>query len=185
MNTFTVRSLFKHGYSLCAKDLFIHPSTSRTFCNYAVDRNLTTPWQKRYHQRETRPLPSLELKHWNINSTFIACDFQYFSTSIPHNSQTALKPKSPDRDSEKKPQSKTNVKSVVDEQVENQTQVQAQTENVTEKTETVPQTEEKLSIFQKFKKMYKEYWYVLLPVHCVTSVFWFGSFYYLSTRYTI
>lgn len=29
--------------------------------------------------------------------------------------------------------------------------------------------------------MYKEYWYVLVPVHCVTSVFWFGGFYYAAT----
>lgn len=40
----------------------------------------------------------------------------------------------------------------------------------------------KLGLFAKFKKMYKEYWYVLLPAHIVTSTVWFGSFYYLSTR---
>lgn len=39
----------------------------------------------------------------------------------------------------------------------------------------------KLGLFARFKKMYKEYWYVLVPVHCVTSVFWFGGFYYAST----
>lgn len=38
----------------------------------------------------------------------------------------------------------------------------------------------KLGLFARFKKMYKEYWYVLVPVHCVTSVFWFGGFYYAS-----
>ncbi|XP_050070705.1 uncharacterized protein C18orf19 homolog A [Anopheles maculipalpis] len=40
---------------------------------------------------------------------------------------------------------------------------------------------EKLGLFARFKKMYKEYWYVLVPVHCVTSVMWFGGFYYAST----
>ncbi|XP_049529297.1 uncharacterized protein C18orf19 homolog A [Anopheles darlingi] len=40
---------------------------------------------------------------------------------------------------------------------------------------------EKLGLFARFKKMYKEYWYVLVPVHCLTSVVWFGSFYYAST----
>ena len=30
---------------------------------------------------------------------------------------------------------------------------------------------------QKFKKMFKDYWYVLIPVHGVTSLAWFGSFY--------
>lgn len=38
----------------------------------------------------------------------------------------------------------------------------------------------KLGLFARFKKMYKEYWYVLVPVHCVTSVFWYGGFYYAS-----
>lgn len=39
----------------------------------------------------------------------------------------------------------------------------------------------KLGLFARFKKMYKEYWYVLVPVHCVTSVFWLGGFYYAAT----
>ncbi|EEB15890.1 conserved hypothetical protein [Pediculus humanus corporis] len=28
--------------------------------------------------------------------------------------------------------------------------------------------------------MYKEYWYVLIPVHLITSSIWFGGFYYLA-----
>lgn len=44
-----------------------------------------------------------------------------------------------------------------------------------------PETE-KLGLFARFKKMYKEYWYVLLPVHVVTSAGWLGGFYYLSLR---
>ncbi|XP_058812461.1 uncharacterized protein C18orf19 homolog A [Topomyia yanbarensis] len=39
----------------------------------------------------------------------------------------------------------------------------------------------KLGLVARFRKMYKEYWYVLVPVHCITSVFWFGGFYYAST----
>lgn len=42
--------------------------------------------------------------------------------------------------------------------------------------------EEKLGLFARFKQMSKQYWYVLLPVHVVTSCFWFGGFYYLSSR---
>ncbi|XP_023014125.2 protein FAM210A [Leptinotarsa decemlineata] len=38
----------------------------------------------------------------------------------------------------------------------------------------------KLSLFQKFKIMYRDYWYVLLPVHVVTSIGWFGGFYYMA-----
>jgi hypothetical protein len=29
----------------------------------------------------------------------------------------------------------------------------------------------------KFKQMAKDYWYILIPVHCFTSVFWAGGFY--------
>lgn len=40
----------------------------------------------------------------------------------------------------------------------------------------------KLGLFARFKLMYKKYWYVLLPVHCVTSIGWLGGFYYMSKR---
>jgi len=39
-----------------------------------------------------------------------------------------------------------------------------------------------LSLYQRFKLMYKEYWYVLLPVHVATSSVWLGGFYYLAIR---
>lgn len=44
-----------------------------------------------------------------------------------------------------------------------------------------PKEPAKLGLFARFRKMYKEYWYVLVPVHCFTSVFWFGGFYYAAT----
>nr|XP_014286684.1 protein FAM210A [Halyomorpha halys] len=47
------------------------------------------------------------------------------------------------------------------------------------KKESVP--EKKLSIFKRFKAMYRDYWYVLVPVHLVTSAVWFGSFYYMAS----
>ncbi|KAK5645764.1 hypothetical protein RI129_004228 [Pyrocoelia pectoralis] len=39
---------------------------------------------------------------------------------------------------------------------------------------------EKQGLFQKFKAMYRDYWYVLVPVHLVTSAAWFGGFYYMA-----
>ncbi|XP_021922533.1 uncharacterized protein C18orf19 homolog A isoform X2 [Zootermopsis nevadensis] len=39
---------------------------------------------------------------------------------------------------------------------------------------------EKLSLLQRFKQMYRDYWYVLVPVHLITSLGWFGGFYYLA-----
>lgn len=40
----------------------------------------------------------------------------------------------------------------------------------------------KLGLFARFKLMYRKYWYVLIPVHCVTSAGWLAGFYYLSQR---
>lgn len=42
--------------------------------------------------------------------------------------------------------------------------------------------DKKLGLFARFKKMAKEYWYVLIPVHLFTSAFWFGGFFYMSKR---
>lgn len=39
-----------------------------------------------------------------------------------------------------------------------------------------------LPIFQRYMKLFKEYWYVLVPVHGVTSVLWFGSMYLFAKR---
>lgn len=36
-------------------------------------------------------------------------------------------------------------------------------------------------IFQRFKIMAKNYWYIVLPVHIVTSTVWFGSFYFIAS----
>lgn len=36
----------------------------------------------------------------------------------------------------------------------------------------------KVSLFQKFKQMYKDYWYVLIPVHVATSAVWTCGFYF-------
>ncbi|XP_049287537.1 uncharacterized protein C18orf19 homolog A [Anopheles funestus] len=59
-------------------------------------------------------------------------------------------------------------------------QKQPANEQQQESDESTP-APEKLGLFARFKKMYKEYWYVLVPVHCLTSVMWFGGFYYAST----
>lgn len=37
------------------------------------------------------------------------------------------------------------------------------------------------NIFQRFKTMAKNYWYIVLPVHLVTSTVWFGSFYLIAS----
>lgn len=48
---------------------------------------------------------------------------------------------------------------------------------------TPPQDPPKEGLIQKFKLMYRDYWYVLIPVHVATSIVWFGSCYYIVRRY--
>ena len=49
------------------------------------------------------------------------------------------------------------------------------------KMEDVTVVEEaKLSVFQRFKKAYKEHAKILVVVHLVTSSVWFGSFFYAA-----
>lgn len=43
----------------------------------------------------------------------------------------------------------------------------------------------KQGIIQRFKVMYRDYWYVLIPVHVATSIVWFGSFYYIVRRFVL
>lgn len=186
MNTTTVRSIIKCGFSLYSKDLFVHPSTSRILYNCTSNRNYCAPWSMQSNQRFTFLQPPIGFKQWSVHSCIVSFDHhqRYFSTSLPHsNSQAALKPKSPDRnDDGDKKLKKGTTKSSAGDKVEKQSKGEIETEHATNKTEDVPQIEEKLTLTAKFKRMYKEYWYVLLPVHVVTSCFWFTGFYYLSTR---
>jgi len=46
-----------------------------------------------------------------------------------------------------------------------------------------PQTEQKLSVFQKMKQMTKDYWHVLIPVHVITSIGWVAIFYTAVRKY--
>ncbi|XP_003743361.1 engulfment and cell motility protein 1 [Galendromus occidentalis] len=43
-----------------------------------------------------------------------------------------------------------------------------------------PEGTEKLTLFQRFKRDFSRYWYVMLPVHITTSAGYFMCFYYLS-----
>jgi hypothetical protein len=55
-----------------------------------------------------------------------------------------------------------------------------------EKEEAIESFEDelkKLALFQRYKKMFLDYWYVVLPVAGVTSIIWFSSFYLIARRY--
>ena len=51
-------------------------------------------------------------------------------------------------------------------------------DNAQNKTE-----ESKPSLFQRLKQMTKDYWYIVIPVHIVTSIGWGTTFYLCSKRY--
>ncbi|XP_030068437.1 protein FAM210A [Microcaecilia unicolor] len=49
-------------------------------------------------------------------------------------------------------------------------------------TEADPLLDKSIGLVQRFKKTFKQYGKVLIPVHLVTSAFWFGSFYYAAMK---
>lgn len=58
-----------------------------------------------------------------------------------------------------------------------------------QKEETRPDTSEvdplqdkSIGLVQRFKKTFKQYGKVLIPVHLVTSTVWFGTFYYAAMK---
>lgn len=55
------------------------------------------------------------------------------------------------------------------------------TENV-DVIDTDPLQDKSIGLFQRFKKTFKQYGKVLIPVHLVTSTFWFGTFYYAAMK---
>jgi len=48
-----------------------------------------------------------------------------------------------------------------------------------------PDDDKSQNIFQRFKNMAKKYWYIVLPVHLVTSTVWFGSFYFIASIFDV
>lgn len=174
--------LLRCGYTLCSKEVFFPLSASRVLCNQTARRDYCASWSMQQQQKNNTFFAStFAAKHWNTNS-FLVNHRRFLSTTLPQNGQTALKPKSPERGNEKK-QTKEKSKSIAGDKVGTQSPIETKPENATEKPESVePIEEEKLTLTAKFKKMYKEYWYVLLPVHVATSTLWLGGFYYLSTR---
>ncbi|RVE62236.1 hypothetical protein OJAV_G00155080 [Oryzias javanicus] len=45
-----------------------------------------------------------------------------------------------------------------------------------------PLQDKSIGLFQRFKKTLKQYGKVLIPVHLLTSSFWFGTFYYAAMK---
>lgn len=45
-----------------------------------------------------------------------------------------------------------------------------------------PLQDKSISLVQRFKKTFKQYGKVLIPVHLLTSSIWFGTFYYAALK---
>ncbi|XP_052440092.1 uncharacterized protein C18orf19 homolog A [Carassius gibelio] len=45
-----------------------------------------------------------------------------------------------------------------------------------------PLQDRSISLFQRFKKTFKQYGKVMIPVHLLTSTVWFGTFYYAAMK---
>lgn len=50
------------------------------------------------------------------------------------------------------------------------------------KEELDPLQDKSISLYQRFKKTFRQYGKVLIPVHLVTSGIWFGTFYYAAIK---
>ncbi|XP_004470070.3 protein FAM210A isoform X2 [Dasypus novemcinctus] len=50
------------------------------------------------------------------------------------------------------------------------------------KEEPDPLQDKSISLYQRFKKTFRQYGKVLIPVHLITSGVWFGTFYYAAIR---
>ena len=61
-------------------------------------------------------------------------------------------------------------------------EAQDNAEDVEEVAKSFDQELAELNLYQRYKKLFKEYWYVLVPVHGVLSIVWFGSLILLSKR---
>lgn len=173
---------------ICTRNMVMLPSINRSFHNGTLHRSYGTTRLTQIHQQYSIVFGSItQPTQWKQHEyNFLRINnHRYFSTTLPSNGQTALKPKSPQPNDKRRESKDKNEPKIAANKVEQQSKNDVE-ETATEKSaETIDadvQNEEKLSLTAKFKKMYKEYWYVLLPVHIFTSTFWFAGFYYMSTR---
>ncbi|XP_008824146.1 protein FAM210A [Nannospalax galili] len=58
----------------------------------------------------------------------------------------------------------------------------ATSQTPSEKEEPDPLQDKSISLYQRFKKTFRQYGKVLIPVHLITSGIWFGTFYYASIK---
>lgn len=55
--------------------------------------------------------------------------------------------------------------------------------NANDPKDSIDTKEKKLTVFQRFTQVYKEYGKTLVVVHVVTSIMWYGGFYLIARRF--
>lgn len=109
----------------------------------------------------------------------VGSQYRTISTTIAQYGQSKpqLRPNAPDN----RKHIATQRKGSVDKTEE--TSPEEQTSKIEEKPiQSTAADNEPTTLTQRFKQMYKDYWYILLPVHMSLSCLWMGSLYYLSSR---
>lgn len=179
MNIATFRSLV-HSRKLLhsAENAF----NIRTFHNSLEERIVFLSNTPLHHEKRLL-LARGQLEYRFTDYKLIYNSIRCFSTTDKNKNQTELKSKPQDENIRDLHNHKNNENQNQTKSRESQAKIESQEqENQDERTSVKTQPEEKLSLTAQFKKMWKDYWYVLLPVHLVTSSIWFGGIYYLSTR---
>lgn len=95
---------------------------------------------------------------------------RWLSTSVP--SRAAYQPQHQPPPEE--PQSRTTPASDVQKR-------EAEADSV----EVDPLQDKSIGLYQRFKKTFKQYGKVMIPVHLVTSSVWFGTFYYAAMKWVV
>lgn len=90
---------------------------------------------------------------------------RWVSTSAFYNSAHLPKPQSPEEEAQSRPTSQ-----------EQHRQAQPGAPDVD------PLQDKSIGLFQRFKRTFKQYGKVLIPVHLLTSSVWFGTFYYAAMK---
>ncbi|KAG8442239.1 hypothetical protein GDO86_011147 [Hymenochirus boettgeri] len=115
------------------------------------------------------------LKKWP--SVFPTSGYRFFVLQTQQkqiHSQSKQEIKTPIQDvpSESKPQSEVNPSA----------EINSNSTEFSSIAEADPIQDKSVGLIQRFKRTFKQHGKVLIPVHLVTSSFWFGSFYYAAMK---
>lgn len=88
---------------------------------------------------------------------------RWLSTSALHKAAHLPKPQSPEEEAQSRPTPQAQVQS-------------------SDTPEVDPLQDKSIGLFQRFKRTFKQYGKVMIPLHLLTSSVWFGTFYYAAMK---